>query len=311
VGVAFSILANTQNIGYIIPCEEIELFLQDVHDGRYYGKPAIYDEFQTLENPALRLFLKLDKSVEGIVVHEPYRLDPGYPLKQWDVITKIGSVQINNQGFITLADNLKVSFSYMVQKLAQDGQVALTIVREGKELSLSLPVSSSRPKLIPFLQGTYPSYFICGPLVFSVASEEFIAALTSGDNTALAANLLSASANPLYSRRGDRPAFEGEGLVVVPSPMFAHPLGRNYSSPVLRVLQSMNGIRVKNLRHLVEIIRDSKDDFLVFEFAGRGGETLVFPRKEIVASTDTILNDSGIRAQGSSDLLAVWNQKAQ
>jgi hypothetical protein len=29
------------------------------------------DELQTLENPALRTFLKVDKSVEGIVVHRP------------------------------------------------------------------------------------------------------------------------------------------------------------------------------------------------------------------------------------------------
>ena len=54
IGLAYSRLGDADNIGYIIPCEEIELFLKDLADGKYDGKPAIYDDFQTLENPALR-----------------------------------------------------------------------------------------------------------------------------------------------------------------------------------------------------------------------------------------------------------------
>jgi S1-C subfamily serine protease len=82
IGLAFSHLSNAENIGYIIPCEEIELFLKDIADGHYDGKPSMYDDCQTLENPALRAFLKLDKSVEGIVVHGVDDPDPAYPLKQ-------------------------------------------------------------------------------------------------------------------------------------------------------------------------------------------------------------------------------------
>ena len=65
IGLAFSHLAGSENIGYIIPNEEIELFLQDIADGHYDGKPAMYDVLQTLENPALRGFLKLDASGAG------------------------------------------------------------------------------------------------------------------------------------------------------------------------------------------------------------------------------------------------------
>jgi hypothetical protein len=35
----------------------------------------------------------------------------------------------------------------------------------------------------------------------------------------------------------------------------------------------------------------------------------VFSRKELEASTEEILNDNGIRAQGSADLMAVWQAK--
>jgi S1-C subfamily serine protease len=310
VGIAFSILANTQNIGYIIPCEEIELFLKDIADGRYDGKPAIFDEFQTLENPALRAFLKLDKSVEGIVVHTPFRSDPTHPLRPWDVVTKIGDVRIDDQGNVMVGENLKLPFVYLVQKMAKNGRVPLTIVRAGREMSIQLPVSTSRPKLIPFLQGTYPSYFICGPMIFSVAVEELLASFSgSGNNGLMAMNALSLSGNPLITRRSEQPKFEGEEIVIVPSPFLSHPLAQNYGSPILKVVTSVNDIPIRNLRHIVEIIRDSKDEFIRIDFAGRGTEAIVFPRKDLIASTEEILNDNGIRSQGSPDMMVVWNEK--
>ncbi len=53
VGLIFSKLTQADNIGYIIPSEEIDLFLKDVADGTYDGKPAIHESLQTLENDAL------------------------------------------------------------------------------------------------------------------------------------------------------------------------------------------------------------------------------------------------------------------
>ena len=50
IGLIFSKLTQADNIGYIIPSEEIDLFLKDVGDGTYDGKPAIHESLQTLEN---------------------------------------------------------------------------------------------------------------------------------------------------------------------------------------------------------------------------------------------------------------------
>ena len=309
IGVAFSHLANAQNIGYIIPCEEIELFLKDIADGHYDGKPALYDDFQTLENPALRPFLKVDKSVQGIVVHHPYSADPSYPLKAWDIITKIGDTAVDDQGMVKLGDNLRVHFTYLVQQTVKDGKVPLTVVRAGKELAVPVPVSADRPKLIPFLTGAYPSYFIIGPMVFSVASEDLLAAFSRGPNGVQALTVLSALGNPLISRRSEKPAFPGEELVLAPSPFLPHKLSNGYGPPSLKVVKAVNGVPIKNLLHLVQILRDSRDEFITIEYATRTAETMVFPRKEMLAATDEILTDNGIRAVGSADALAVWNAK--
>ena len=66
---------------------------------------------------------------------------------------------------------------------------------------------------------------------------------------------------------------------------------------------------IKNLRHAVAVLRDAQDEFITIEFVGRASEALVFPRKEMVAATEEILTDNGVRSQGSADTLAVWNAK--
>jgi S1-C subfamily serine protease len=306
IGIAFSQLGGAQNIGYIIPNEEVELFLQDVADGRVDGKPAMFDSLQTLENPALRASLKLGKDMAGMVVHEPYGTDPGYPLKEWDLISKIGDTPIDDQGMIKMGTNLRVRFQYLIQKIARDGKVPLTIVRGGREMPVELPVGSERPMLIPDLKGAYPSYFVFGPLVFSTVTAQFTSGF-AGNPGAL--NALGILASPLITRRGDQPAFPGEQLVVVSSPFFPHKLSQGYDQPVTHVVKTVNGVVIKNLNHLVQVLRDATDEFVTFEFDGRNMEALVFQRREMLAATEDILTDNGVRAQGSADTLGVWEAK--
>jgi len=309
IGLTFSRLNDAENIGYIIPSEEIDLFLQDIADGHYDGKPAMFDELQTLENPALRSFLKLDPAVHGMIVHKPYKNDPAYPLKEWDVITQIGDTPVDDQGMIKLGNDLRVYFEYEVQHLATNGAVPLTVVRAGKEMKINLPVSASYPQLIPGLDGGYPSYFIYGPLVFSAATDEYLSGLLRTEYGAAILAKFDEMGNPLATRMMDQPAFPGERLVVISSPFFPDKLDEGYSSPRTEVVKTLNGIPVKNLAHLVEILRDSKDNFITVECYGRFNETMVFPRAEMLAATDEILTDNGIRSQGSPDMMAVWNAK--
>jgi hypothetical protein len=307
IGLAFSKLGgDSQNIGYIIPNEEVDLFLKDIADGRYDGKPAMYDDLQTLENPALREYLKLDKSVAGMVVHQPYRNDAGYPLKEWDVITHIGDTPIDNQGMVKLGEDLRVSFTYLIQHQARDGELPLAIVRGGKVQKVRLPVSAEHPTLVSDLRGSYPPYFIYGPLVFSTASWQLISGV-EGNPSML--RLLGLEKSPLVTRAFDAPDADLEELVVISSPLFPHKLSNGYSNPAGTVVSTVNGTHIKSLKQLVAVLRDLKDPFVRIEFDQKGGEVLVFSRSAMVAATEEILTDNGIRAQGSPDTLAVWQAK--
>jgi S1-C subfamily serine protease len=306
IGLVFSHLIGSENIGYIIPNEEIELFLRDIADGHYDGKPAMYDELATVENPALRAYLKLAPTVRGSVVYRPFDGLGPTPLRQWDVITHIGGTAIDNQGMIQARPDLRLAFQYLIPRMEHDGTVPLTIVRDGRSQDIRLPVANHRPLLIDFLAGTYPSYFIYGPLVFSRASIESLQLLRPRAGPAGGPLVLG---NPLLARLGEPPDPARAELVMIASPLFPHPLSNGYSNPAGEMIKSVNGTAVKSLAQLVALLRDLKDEFVTIDFDNRVGEDLVFPRAQTVAATEGILAENGIRAQGSPDMMKIWQAK--
>ncbi len=174
VGLVFSTIQNADNIGYLIPADEIQMFLDDMKDGKYDGQPSLPDHLQTVENVALRSRLGLDSATGGLMVTRTYSEDESYPLKQWDVITHIGDEAIDKQGNIRVGDEMRLSFRYMIPKLVKDGKVPVTVFRDGQSIKLDLPLKYDDELLIPYLMGEYPPHFIVGPMVFTNSSQELL-----------------------------------------------------------------------------------------------------------------------------------------
>jgi S1-C subfamily serine protease len=302
VGLVFSVVANADNIGYLIPVDEIRMFLDDVADGKYDGKPKLLDSMQTVENKALREKLGLDANTGGLMITRPLSSDESYPFKEWDVITHIGEQAIDNQGDIPVGDELRLSFRYLIPKLVKDGKIDLTIWRGGQSVKAQVPVKYSNELLVPSLAGSYPPYFICGPLVFTSASQELVAGLRG---QAQANALLGMRQNPLLSRWFDRRSFPDEQLVVLGPQSIPSPLLEGYDNQLFGVVTHVNDVEIKNLGHLVETIRKAEGKFITFELGG-AYETMVFNRQELLDSTAKILEDESIRLQASEELLKIW-----
>jgi S1-C subfamily serine protease len=291
VGLVIGSAAEGQNIGYLIPNEEIDAFLKD--GGR--PRPRIWDELQPLQNEALRRKLQVGRDARGVLVRAPHSAAASYPLKKGDVITRIGGYDLDNDGHVRVQDNLRLGYPYVVPKLARGGRVPVTVLRQGQARTLELPVRGDTRPLVRPLAGRQPPYFVWGPLVFSPATVSL---------TMLLEGRLQ-DGSPLLSRRGDDVAFEGEELVVVVA-MLPHKISKGYGDPVGQVVREVNGTRVRNLRHLVELLRDARGPFVEFEFCERYVETLVFDRQEVLAAMDDILADNNIGKQCSDDLRKAW-----
>ena len=169
-------------------------------------------------------------------------------------------------------------------------------------VAVSLPVTTQDNRLIRPYHGDPLSYFIHGPLVFAQAKWDDITLYAQMNRT------FYLDKSPLVTRGDDLARFPGEELVVVSTRMFTHPSAKGYSDPVGKVVKDLNEIPIKNLGHLVEAIRDCKDEFLTFRFADEFSEVLVFDRKELARATEEILEDNGISAnrRGSRDMLKIW-----
>lgn len=294
VGLVIGSSLEGQNIGFLIPNEEIDGFLKRA-DGDKGGKPRIMDELQVLQNDALRNKLKLDRGTRGILVRAPASADPTYPLKKGDVITRIGPYDIDNDGMVRVKDNLRLAFLYVVPKLVRGDRVPVTLLRQGRTQTIDLPVVRDRRLLLRRLDGKYPPYFVYGPLVFSTATTSLLRML----------EYQLPEGSPLLARWNEEVAFDGEELVVVTA-MLPHKLGKGYSDPTGQIVKSVNGTRIRNLPHLVEMLRKATNPYVEFDFHEKYVETLVFDRKEVLAAMEDILSDNSIGQQCSADLRKFW-----
>jgi hypothetical protein len=318
IGIVFSKLHKSDNIGYIIPMEEIELFLKDIQDGRYEGKPVLDIDAQHLENPVLRRKLKLDKAATGVLVRKIHTYDRSYPLQVNDVISRIGDQVVDNAGMVHFQGDQLIKFEYLVQRLTRDGRLPLTLRRDGREIKLDLPVKPASGGLFPSMAEKPPSYFIFGPLSFTEATDDYISYMTwmyargdkeDGETRGTGFQTILYSGNPMFTRYSDRPAFPGERIVIVPHPMFTHKIAKGYDDPYGDAVAEVNGVRIRNLKHLVEVIRDATGEFIALTFQGQATNLIILNRKEALDATEEILSDNGIRHQCSPDIAPIWNKK--
>jgi S1-C subfamily serine protease len=300
VGLCFSGIRGADNIGYVIPNEEVRAFLADAEDGKVDGKPRLDLRLQTVENEALRARLAIAPEATGLMVTgKPDGAAAGL-LEPWDILARIGPHRIDNDGMVATDDGLRLSWHYYVAGLERDGKVALSVLRKGQLLDLALPTARDRDLLCPPLGNTYPSYFVWGPMVFSPVYGDFVGAVVR--------NVLGDS-SPIVDRLGDQPRFAGEQLVMLASPLLKHSITNGYDAGPFSVVGTVNGVAIRNLVHLAEVLRDLEEEYVVIEWADHGTETLVFRRAEVLAAQDQILEDNGIRNACSADLEKTWKRE--
>jgi len=308
VGLVFSRISEGDNVGYLIPVNEIEMFLADIEDGSYDGKLKMPVSIQTLENPFIRQKLKLSDDVGGAMVTSvelPPR-DLSQPrLMPWDVITAIDGIAVDREGNVKLGEDNRVSLRYQIQNVTDRNIVTFSIIRDGEAMDLDIELSTILKRLAPYNHYDKPEYFIAGPMTFIPVSADIVRALSGSSRWT---RWLSYYTSPLLTRGYQKiPSDSDEQLVVTGSGFLPHPMTKGYSETRYATVKSVNGIEIGNLSQLVEVLRDCTEDFLVFEFQDKNVEKLVFPTKEFIESTEQVLDDNGIRRQGTKRFMEIWN----
>ena len=316
-GLAFSVRSSANDIGYVIPTEEIQGFLTDVEDGTYDGKADFNVKFQYLENKTLRRKLGISADVTGVLCRG-VREQPDSPLKDGDVITKLADYDVDNRGRCRFQSDISLAFTRLAIEIEEDGVVPMTVLRDGAEQQLQVPVETRR-KLIDYTVGRMPRYFIYGPVVFSEATADYNGAIetgiSSGDSNqrramSFAKSMMQASGSPLLKRIGEfRDDASKEELVVV-TKLLTHATARGYRTvPYFFTVKSINDQEVTGFAQMVELLRDAEGEFVEIKFHDSIADIIVLDRKKVIDATEDILEDNGIVRQGSRDLMKVWEQE--
>lgn len=301
IGLTFSGISQADNIGYIIPNEEVELFLDDAKDGEITGRPYLQELFSSTRNPALRDKLGLSRDIDGMVVSNAAE---GNPLKVWDVVTSVDGHDVDSQGLVSLTPDLRLYFEYFVQHgLNDDGTITLGVLRDGEQIEVRSPVIYGDDDFFPELDNDYPRYMVFGPLVFTPVYQSHAYNLDLGS--------LASRHSPIVDRvfTGKDEDAEVQEYVVLAGNLLNHRINLAYDVPWFATLKSINGTTIKDLRHLVETLRDVSnggEEFVIFEFYDQNADRLVYRRQELLGSIEDVLDENGIRRPMSEDLEDIW-----
>ena len=287
VGVVMQSARGSENIGYIVPVPIIKHFFDDIIDNKYDGFPALGIVVQQMENPALKTLYNVPEKQTGVLIAS---IAPGSPadllLKPGDIITNVDGFDVENDGTIEFRRRERTSFSHIVQLHQVGENLNLKILRDGEPKNIELPLKMAieDPFLVSMQEyDVMPDYYIYGGVVFTPLTKSLL--MSYGKNW------YSKAPNQLVSLLDDYFKEKPNQEIVLVLKVLDADVNRGYNSFRWWPVESVNGIKVNNLRQLIETVEkkteDSKSEFTVF--VGKRGKQIVLNRKDVQQSAESIL----------------------
>eukprot|EP00442_Polarella_glacialis_P053256 CAMPEP_0115119562 /NCGR_PEP_ID=MMETSP0227-20121206/45164_1 /TAXON_ID=89957 /ORGANISM="Polarella glacialis, Strain CCMP 1383" /LENGTH=583 /DNA_ID=CAMNT_0002521053 /DNA_START=107 /DNA_END=1857 /DNA_ORIENTATION=- len=284
IGVAFQNLSGeddgAENIGYVIPSEIVLHFLEDyTRNKSFTGFGTAGFSYQPLESPMLRESMGLLKGQSGVRVKTVDAAGASAGILQPDdVLLRVDGHQVGNDGSVNFARG-RIPFPYLLQKCFTGQAIDVSILRPSSDkgsstkLNFNIKVQRGQGLVNSDTGGPHakpgcvaPRYLIAGGLVFVPLTVPFLAS-AFGENFAeerpgeLSVELLALSENGVKESLGH------EALVLVS--VLASEVTIGYSDMEHEILDSFNGTKVENLKHLADLLDKNRDRYLRFQFKAK------------------------------------------
>jgi S1-C subfamily serine protease len=279
VGVAFQGYTGdvAQNVGYMIPTPVIHRFLKDVADGHYDRYMDLTVSYHPLHNPAMRRALGLTDGDSGVFVGRVYgggvsegRLQPG------DVLLAIDGLPIASDGTVSM-DGAPVEMAEVVERKFKGEKVDLKVLREGKELIVTIPLTHPWPfSLQAQAYNEKPRFVVFGGLVFQPVDANFIAE-HNPDDLRLRFYFDNFISRNIYREREE---------IVVLSNILADPVNAYGSEFRYEIVDKINGQKIQRIDDVAEAFKKPAD-YYVIDMLGQG-RPLVLERKAVEEARDRI-----------------------
>ena len=288
-GIAFQGLGKEEgeSLGYIIPPEIIRHFLKDIQDGKVDGFSDFLFAMGQMESPTKRRYYKMDAGRTGVIVENVETVLGKDSIRTNDIILEVDGYKVSNNGRIRLRGGEPRSLYYPIYTRQIGEKIPVKVYRDGAVVETFITAAKRDMRLRRWMYDAKPDYFVYGGFVFTTVSFDYMlrAKPEFHDN--------------LLKDKG----FADEEAVAI-SFCFADVGIEGYIGCDKSLVRNVNGVKVRNLRHLVEIVDACKDGFVCF---GLDRDTewdvkVIVDAKEMREATARVMKRNQIPADRSEDL---------
>ena len=288
VGVAFAGLNSADNIGYFIPVNILNNFLEDIKDGKYDGSPLLGLEWLELESPSHRRMLGIEDKTGGILIKKVFKNSPFEGvLQKNDVLMKLDNYPIEYDGTIEFRKNEKTDFSYVNQQKKYGDNLSYEIIRDKKTKTGQVKLEKKDIKYTVVTEVTIetpPSYMVYGGLLFEPLTSNYMAGVIE-------------KLGSVYDREELYKDYK-ELVVLVRVLPFDVNLG--YTDAVNQIIVKVNGEKYKDFKDFAQKVKNVKSGFIVFE--NDNGDEIVLDVKEVEEQREALMQNYNISSDMSDDI---------
>lgn len=293
IGIAFQSLEETQNIAYAIALPIVQHFLADLAEGRRAEFPSLGIIWQVLESDSHRRSLGLTRADGGIrVARVAFGSSAWGQLLPGDVLLAIEGEAIGADGTVQLRPGELVDHSHLVTVRHTGTPLRVTVWRDKRRLELVLELK--RPALL-CAEDQYDveaTYMVFGGLVFCPLSRDYLKSWGSDWWKSAPNELITIYENQIRTPERQE--------VVILQRVLADRINQGYHDFENDVVESVDGVPVQSLRHLVELLDKGSGQWLSVGIAD--GSVVVLDRKKAKDRGPAILDKFGLRWDRSADL---------
>lgn len=247
VGVAFQGNKSLENMGFFIPVQIVDHFLDDLKDGTYDGFPEFGVIASNLENPAARAYAGMKPGETGARIDNILKGSSADKLLQCDdVITSIDGYDVANDGTIEW-NGLRLNCMILVDMKQKGEKLPVKIIRKNERLAMNIELSHYNPSSTKGnIFDRKPNYFVYAGLVFAPLNLETLKTY-SGSWT------VDAPQELIYEMyyRGLIERDFSDASQVIQIRRLDHEVNAEEGNFLYRIIDSVNGVPVHTLQDVV------------------------------------------------------------
>jgi serine protease len=288
VGVAFAGLNSADNIGYFIPVNILNNFLEDIKDGKYDGSPLLGLEWLELESPSHRRMLGIEDKTGGILIKKVFKNSPFEGvLQKNDVLMKLDNYPIEYDGTIEFRKNEKTDFSYVNQQKKYGDNLSYEIIRDKKTKTGQVKLEKKDIKYTVVTDVTIetpPSYMVYGGLLFEPLTSNYMAGVVE----------------KLGSVYDKEELYKDYKQLVVLVRVLPFDVNLGYTDAEHEIIVKVNGEKYKDFKDFAQKVKNVKSGFIVFE--NDNGDEIVLDVKEVEEQREALMQNYNISSDMSDDI---------